>query len=135
MEQEFGLLYKHPMDRQRKIVGILGCKIGVLPFHLFGASFRNKPPNLFQNDLIDGFNRKLAGWKGITLSHAGKVLLIKSTLQNLPTYALSLFSIPSKVVDNIESIQRNFMWVGTDGNKKYPFMAWERICKSKKQGG
>lgn len=124
-----------PTDRQRKIADILGCNIGVLPSTYLGIPLGNKPPDLFWNNLIDRFNKNLEGWKGITLSQTGKVLLIKSTLQNLPTYALSLFFIPSKVADTLESIQRNFMWASTDGNKKYPLVAWEIICRTKKQGG
>ena len=55
---------------------------------------------------------KLASWKDITLSQVRKVILIKSTLQNLPTYALTLFSIPSKVVVHLEAIQKEIYVVG-----------------------
>ena len=81
------------------------------------------------------FYRKLPGWKGFTLSQARKVMLIKSTLQNLPTYALNLFSIHSKVAKHLEAIQRNSTWPKTNKNKKYPLMAWENICRPKTKGG
>lgn len=118
--------------RQRKIVDILGCNIGTLPSTYLGLPMGDRPPNLFWDKLINMFNRKLAGWKGIILSQVGKVLLIKSTLQNLPTYALSFFSIPSKVADTLESTQKKFPWAGPEGNKKYLLVAWENICRPKK---
>lgn len=101
------------MDIQRKMADILGCAIGNLPSIYLGLPMGLKPPNSFWNSLIDKFNRKLAGWKGITLSQAGKIQLVKATLQNLPTYALSLFDILRKHVDQLEKIQRIFLWFGT----------------------
>ncbi len=65
---------------------------------------------------------KLVGWKGISLSQAGKVILIRTTLQNLPTYALSLFPILAKLVDSLEAIQRKILWARPEGNKKYPLV-------------
>jgi hypothetical protein len=55
------------------------------------------------------YSTVLVGWKGTTLSQAGKCTLVKSIFQNLPTYALSLFGIPAKHVDRMEKIQRDFL--------------------------
>lgn len=96
--------FNTPLGKQRKIVGILGCNVGVLPSIYLGLPLGTKPPRIFWDNLIDIFNRKLVGWKGITMSQASKVTLIKSTLQKLPTYALSLFPIPAKVANHLESI-------------------------------
>jgi hypothetical protein len=38
----------------------------------------------------------------------GRVVLITSTLSNLPTYLLSLFPIPADVAKCIEKIQQDF---------------------------
>ena len=37
-------------------------------------------------------------------------MLLKSTLSSLPIYFLSLFIIPTHVVNKIEKLQRNFLW-------------------------
>ena len=121
--------------REKKIAKILGCKDGFLPSTYLGLPLGFLPPNSFWDNLVDHFNRKLARCKGITLCQVGNVILIKSTLQNLPTYALSLFSIPSKVDSHLERIQRNFMWPGPDDSKIYPLVAWDSIYKPKKHGG
>ena len=122
-DKSFVFFFNTSSRRDKKIAKILGCKDDLLPSTYLGLPLGVKPPESLWDNLVDHFNRKLVGWKGITLSQAGKVILIKSTLQKFPTYALSLFSIPSKVVVHLESIQRNFMWSGPDDSKKYPLVA------------
>ncbi|KAJ3708187.1 hypothetical protein LUZ61_011892 [Rhynchospora tenuis] len=56
-----------------------------------------QPPNynFGSTQLItDKFNNKLGGWKAHTLSFAGRLVLIKSTLQSLPVYFFSTFLYP-----------------------------------------
>lgn len=94
-----------------------------------------KPPDSFWLSLIDRFNKKLAGWKEALLSQAGKIQLFKSSLQNLPVYALSLFKIPSKFAEVIERIQKRFLWSGVEERKRLPLIAWENVFKHKALGG
>lgn len=46
------------------------------------------------NGVIEKMERRLVGWKKLYLSKGGRLTLIKSTLSNLRTYSLSLFSFP-----------------------------------------
>jgi hypothetical protein len=55
-------------------------------------------------DLEDLMSRRLAPWKRLYLSKGGRVILIKSTFSNMPTYMLSLFPIPANVAKHIEKI-------------------------------
>lgn len=126
--------FNTPKERQNKIANILGCKIGSLPFAYLGLPLGSKPSDSFWLFLIDQFNRKLAGWKGALLSRAGKIQLLKTTLQNLPVYALSLFKIPSKLTEIIEKILKIFLWLGVEERKIIPLVVWEYICKPKKYG-
>ena len=57
---------------------------------------------------------------------------LKSTLSSLPTYFLSLFTIPKVVAARLESIQRNFLW---GSSKEYPLVAWEKVCLPVEMGG
>ena len=50
-------------------------------------------------------------------------------------YALSLFGILVKFIEKIEKIQRDFLWTGLEGRKRYPLVAWENVCLPKGYGG
>lgn len=47
-------------------------------------------------------NMKLEGWKEKLISKAGKEVLIKSAVQALPQYAMSIFKIPLSICRTIE---------------------------------
>ena len=51
-------------------------------------------------------------------------MLLKSTLSSLPTYFLSLFTIPTYVANKIEKLHRDFLW----GDSKYHLVGWDKVC-------
>jgi len=55
--------------------------------------------------------------------------LLKSTLSSLPTYFLSLFTIPQAVAARIERIRSNFLWGASEDVLKYPLVAWDYACQ------
>jgi hypothetical protein len=124
-----------PIPRQNKIAKILGCSIGSLPSSYLGLPLGLKAPDSFWKDLINKFSKKLAGWKGNLLSKASKLILLKASLQSIPTYALSLFRIPTKFAEAVDKIQRNFLWTGTEKKKGMPLISWDQVCKPIRGGG
>ena len=78
---------------------------------------------------------KLAGWKGSLLSQVGKVIVLKSILQNVSLYALSVFKIPRKFAQAIEKIQKLFLWTGMEIKKRLPLIGWEKVCMPLNKGG
>ena len=82
---------------------ILCCKVGFLPMSYLGmplgAHFKNA---LIWNPILKRVEKKLAGWKRLYLSKGGRLTLLKSTLLSLPTYYLSLFTIPQHIADRLE---------------------------------
>ena len=69
------------------------------------------------------------------MSKGGRLTLLKSTLLSLPTYYLSLFTIPKVVATRLEHIQRNFLWGLSVECFKYPLVAWEKVCSLRELGG
>lgn len=86
-----------------QLAEILCCRIGVLPMSYLGmplgSSFK---ASSVWNPILEKIERKLVGWKKLYLSKGGRLTLLKSTLSSLPTYFLSLFTIPTHVAERIE---------------------------------
>ena len=111
---------------------ILGCQVGSLPMTYLGMPLgaSHKSPTVW-NPIWEKFKRKLAGWKKMYLSKGGKLTLLKSTLFSLPTYYLSLFTIPTHVANKIERVQRYFLW----GDSKTHLVGWDKVCAPLENGG
>ena len=73
----------------------------------------------------------LARWKKLYLSKGGRLMLLKSTLSSLPTYFLSLFTIPTYVANRIEKLQMDFLW----GDGKTHLVEWDKVCAPMANGG
>ena len=69
------------------------------------------------------------------LSKGGRVTLIKSTLSNLPTYFLSLFPTSAAMANQIEKLQRNFLWGGIGDEPKFHLVNWATVCSPIASGG
>ena len=74
---------------------ILHCRVGSLPMKYLGMSLGTsfKMVSIW-NPILKKMEKKLLGWKRLYLSKDGRLTLLKSTLSSLPTYFLSLFTIP-----------------------------------------
>ncbi|KAM6555062.1 hypothetical protein CsatB_015824 [Cannabis sativa] len=59
-----------------------------------------------KNKIINRIN----SWDGKFLSRAGKEILLKTVIQSLPTYAMSVFLIPLKICNDIEKLMASFWW-------------------------
>ena len=77
----------------------------------------------------------LAGWKRLYLSKGGRITLLKSMLSCLPTYFLSLFTIPMSIAKRLERIQRNFLWGDSELDPKHHLIGWDSVCSSINYGG
>ena len=69
------------------------------------------------------------------VSKEGRLTLICNSLSSLPIYFLSLFRMPKSVCDRLERIQREFLWGGSNLEKKPHFVKWSTVCTEKKKGG
>ena len=63
------------------------------------------------------------------------MVLIKFVLSSLPTYFMSVFSVPVGVAKSIEKLQRQFFWNDSGGKRKIHLVDWSTMCRSKKNGG
>lgn len=79
---------------------------------------------------------KLASWKAKLLSRAGRLTLIKSVLNSLPIYFMSMFKMPKAVALSIVKMQRRFFWgVSNHDRMATPTVKWDWIELPKNLGG
>ena len=120
----------------QSLANILQCRVGSLPMIYLGIPLGTlyKTPSIW-NLILERMEKKLSGWKRLYLSKDGRLTLLKSTLPSLPTYYLSLFTIPKVVATRLEHIQRNFLWGSIVECFKFPLVAWEKVCLPHELGG
>jgi hypothetical protein len=84
---------------------ILGCRVLSFPLKYLGlplsAQFKAK---FIWDTIIEKIERRLVSRKRLYLSNGCQLMLIKSTLSNLSTYFLSLFSLLVGVSNQIEKL-------------------------------
>lgn len=120
----------------QSLVIILGGKVGELPTVYLGMPLgaKSKSKDIW-NSVLEKCEKKLANWKNQYLSMGGRLILINSVLDAIPTYMMSLFSIPVNVVKKIDALRRNFLWEGNSEKKKIYLVKWGGMTTSKKAGG
>lgn len=75
------------------------------------------------------------GWKMLYLSKAGRETLIKSMPCSIPTYFMSVFSLPIHVANKSEKLQRDFLWEVKGDTKKFHWLELMVVCSPLKEGG
>jgi len=115
---------------------ILGCSTTQLPIQYLGLPLgANMRKASAWKSIIEKVQKRLKTWKSSCLSRAGRLVLVKSVLNSLPLYYLSLFKVPKKVANDIVRLQRKFLWSGNKEGRYMPLVKWEVVMKHKSKGG
>ena len=85
--------------------------------------------------LKDRVWKKLQGWKCMLLSRASKEILIKAVAQSIPTYTMSVFLLPLKLCDELNSLCAKFWWGQVGNERKIHWKSWDKLSTSKNEGG
>ncbi|CAN4101781.1 unnamed protein product [Withania somnifera] len=118
------------------LAGIMACSIGTLHTTYLGlpleAKFKN---NDIWNCAVGKFENKYATWQSEYLSMGGRLTLISSVLDSIPTYFMFLFPIPTEVLKQVDKIRRDFLWEGNNSSYKLYPIIWDIVTQSKCNGG
>lgn len=83
----------------------------------------------------DQVGRRIAGWKGKLLSSAGQEIIFKVVAQATPTYTMSFFQLPDSLCKELNSMVSGFWWGQRNKERKMVWVAWEKMCTPKAEGG
>lgn len=83
---------------------------------------------------IQKVETQLQGWKALLLSHAGKLQLIKSTLESTLLYYTGTTEIPISVLNIIQSRVKRFFW-GKNQGRYMALLHWDVVTRPKLEGG
>ena len=123
-------------DTRESLCDILG--FASTPFLGKYLGFPLKQPSSSSHDydfILDRVKQKLTGWKANCLSLVGRRVLIQSSLVAIPSYIMQCSYLPGRVLDGLDRLNRNFLWGSTDAAKKIHWVGWEKVMKSKEEGG
>ncbi|KAL5819721.1 hypothetical protein ACOSQ3_023664 [Xanthoceras sorbifolium] len=100
------------------IATILGVRVVQCHERYLGLpSFMGKnKKNLFAH-IKDRVWSRLHGWQGKLFSIAGKEILIKTIIQAIPNYSMSLFKFPKAFIKEFHRACASFWW-GSSGNAR-----------------
>ncbi|PNX96867.1 ribonuclease H, partial [Trifolium pratense] len=79
--------------------------------------------------------KRINSWRGRALSRAGKEVMIKSVLQAIPSYVMSIYLLPDATINEIERMLNSFWWGGRASNQGIRWLAWDRMTIPKAFGG
>ncbi|XP_048494745.1 uncharacterized protein LOC125494904 [Beta vulgaris subsp. vulgaris] len=85
--------------------------------------------------LVEKVEKKLSSWHNLSLSLAGRIILINSILSMLSLNILSTFLIPKTIANRLNSIFARFLWAGTSDKKPIYWKGKSTLELPKSSGG
>jgi len=83
---------------------LIGFNKGSLPFVYLGVPiFRGKPKKSYLQPIADKIKSKLSAWKTSLLCIVGRVALVKSVIQGMLIYSISIYSLPKQLLKEMET--------------------------------
>lgn len=116
---------------KQEIEDVLSFATGSFPFRYLGIPLSaSRLKGTDYAPLIDRITELIRSWTSQMLSYAGRLELLRSVVQGVCCYWLSIFSIPSSIIDRIEGLCRSFLWGSKIGR-----VSWRQVCLPREEGG
>ncbi|XP_060216645.1 uncharacterized protein LOC132644105 [Lycium barbarum] len=128
--------HKVPARVNRRIKRHTKMRNGSFPFTYLGCPvFYGRRKLIYYEDLIKKVMKRILSWQNRLLSFGGRYVLINHVVQTMPVYLLSAMNPPSGVIKQLHKIFAKFLWSNTVGVKSKHWVAWDKLCLPKDEGG
>lgn len=125
-----------PIEAQVEIKNTLGIQKSTFEDKYLGFP---TPEGGMKRDKFQPINEKLSkrlgGWNENHMAMGSKEILIKSVVQALPTFLMSIFILPVGFHEDYMKTIRNFWWGKDLEHRKVHWTAWDNLTLPKMQGG
>jgi hypothetical protein len=120
--------------KAHNFASLFNCQQGSWPIKYLGTPVcaRNTTEMSF---LGEKTKKKMGGWMGNTMSIGGRVVKINACLSSVAVYQMSMRLLHKSNIEQMDKPIRSFFWSGSADKRKYHFVRWNWICKSKKKDG
>ena len=125
-------------DEIQLFSGIFPYKLEVFENGLKYLGFVLKPNSYQKKDwlwLIQKMEKHLNIWCHKWISKASILVMVKSILEAIPVYWMTLAWIPKGTLEAIRKLCFHFLWSGKPNAYVRPWVRWERIALPKRLGG
>ncbi|XP_061341450.1 uncharacterized protein LOC133287787 [Gastrolobium bilobum] len=85
--------------------------------------------------MVDRAKGRLTSWQAKTLSQAGRIVLSQSVLSSLPYYHMQYGMLPKANCNDLEKLQRSFIWGDSADKRHMHLVGWDAIARPNNQGG
>ncbi|GJY43992.1 hypothetical protein Tco_0432205 [Tanacetum coccineum] len=86
-------------------------------------------------ELIEKVQNRIRDWKNKSLSATGRLQLLRSVIGSMNIYWVSVFTLPTRILLDLEQLMRGFLWCQGDIRKGKAKVVWDVVCLPKKEGG
>jgi hypothetical protein len=85
--------------------------------------------------LVAIFERRIGFWCNKWLSLGGRLILVKSVLESLVVYLMTLERIPKKIISQLRRLSFKFLWNDLAGKRRFQLCSWQTLSRPKRSGG
>jgi len=85
--------------------------------------------------LVALYEKKINFWCNKWLSIGGRFILVKSVLEGLAVYWMSLERLPAKIIHTLRRLTYNFLWNDLANKRRFHLCSWQELSKPRKTGG
>ncbi|XP_057790774.1 uncharacterized protein LOC131007877 [Salvia miltiorrhiza] len=135
-QEKSNLYFARGVTTDRRRARVMGFSVGNLPMTYLGVPiFVGRPRASFLMPIFDKIVQKFARWKGLQLSIAGRLCLVRSVIQSSIVHSMMVYKWPKSLLHSLDRKCRNFIWTGSIDQQPRCSVSWRRVCAPKEEGG